>query len=94
MWIRLFSLVLIATILMGAKACDKRGKTIYISDSCEVALELFYPEPDRKFTFTEDEVDHLRPVNQTKISNFKAWFQAQCPAQYAVTAGGKAKKVQ
>lgn len=86
MW-RLIILFTTALLLMG---CPKRGVPLIISDACQTSYELFYS--DGRFVFTEDEFDHLRPVNQTKIVNFKAWFQQQCPKQYALTAGGKKNK--
>lgn len=88
--LRIIALILMATMLMGAKSCQQKGNTVYINNACETVYELFYA--DGRFVFTEEEVDHLRPVNQSKISNFKAWFQVSCPEQYKRTLGGKIKK--
>lgn len=85
--LKIFLLAFMAIVLMG---CPKKGVPLIISDACETSYELFYA--DGRFVFVEDEVNHMRPVNQSKISNFKAWFQQQCPKQYAKTVGGKKKK--
>lgn len=83
MFSRIGLLILIATAVM-ASTCEKRGNKIIVSDACEQAWKIFYAR-DGRFIFTDEEIDHLRPINVDKLTDFKRWFKQECPEQYART---------
>lgn len=82
-------LLCLGLALTGCKL-DKKG-TLVISEACEVAWKILYAR-DGRFTFTDDEIDHLRPINVDKLSDLKRWFKQECPEQYARTVGGRKAK--
>lgn len=87
---RVLILSAMSVLLTGCLDDDGDGK-VTISEACQVAYKIFY-QRDGSFTFTDEEVSHLRDVNVDKISDFKRWFKQECPKEYALTKGGRKKK--
>jgi hypothetical protein len=70
---KLIIILLVATALSG---CKIGGKTVVVSEACEILRETLWK--DGVFIFNDDEITHLRRINKEKIATIKQWFKSRC----------------